>query len=34
LRDASSDTEFWVIFDNTAVGHATANAAWMSEALK
>jgi uncharacterized protein YecE (DUF72 family) len=34
LRDASSDTEFWVILDNTAVGHATANAAWMSEALK
>jgi hypothetical protein len=26
--------ETWVIFDNTALGHATANAVWMEDALR
>jgi uncharacterized protein YecE (DUF72 family) len=26
--------EIWVIFDNTALGHATANAVWMADALR
>ena len=31
--DASEVQEAWVIFDNTALGHATANAVWMDAAL-
>jgi uncharacterized protein YecE (DUF72 family) len=31
LEDAS---EIWVIFDNTALGHATANAVWMGDAFR
>jgi uncharacterized protein YecE (DUF72 family) len=33
LEDASEVKETWVIFDNTALGHATANAVWMDGAL-
>jgi uncharacterized protein YecE (DUF72 family) len=32
LEAASSDQETWVIFDNTAMGHATANAIWLEDA--
>ena len=30
----STERETWVIFDNTALGHATANAAWLDSALR
>jgi uncharacterized protein YecE (DUF72 family) len=33
-ENASLIEESWVIFDNTALGHATANAFWMEEALR
>jgi uncharacterized protein YecE (DUF72 family) len=33
LEDMSAEREAWVIFDNTALGHATANAVWLEEAL-
>ena len=29
----SSEKETWVIFDNTALGHATANALWLQQTL-
>jgi uncharacterized protein YecE (DUF72 family) len=32
LEAGSSDQETWVIFDNTAMGHATANAIWLEDA--
>ena len=28
------ETETWVIFDNTALGHATGNAMWLDDALR
>ena len=34
LMENVSLKEIWVIFDNTALGHATANAIWMKEALR
>ncbi len=34
IGDASSNNETWVIFDNTALGHATANAVWMQDELR
>jgi uncharacterized protein YecE (DUF72 family) len=34
LENVSSNEEVWVIFDNTALGHATANALWMKDALR
>jgi uncharacterized protein YecE (DUF72 family) len=34
LKNASLNKEVWVIFDNTALGHATANAVWMKDALR
>jgi uncharacterized protein YecE (DUF72 family) len=33
LENALEVKEIWVIFDNTALGHATANAVWMDGAL-
>jgi uncharacterized protein YecE (DUF72 family) len=30
----SGEKETWVIFDNTALGHATANAIWLDEVLR
>jgi hypothetical protein len=33
-EDVSLNNETWVIFDNTAPGHATANAVWMEDALR
>lgn len=33
LEASSRSQETWVIFDNTALGHATANAVWLNEAL-
>jgi uncharacterized protein YecE (DUF72 family) len=33
LEAGSSDQETWVIFDNTAMGHATANAIWLEDAV-
>ena len=30
----SVDEDAWVIFDNTAMGHATANAVWLHSAMK
>jgi uncharacterized protein YecE (DUF72 family) len=33
-KDASALEETWVIFDNTALGHATANAVWMNDVLR
>lgn len=33
-RAGNSGTDTWVIFDNTALGHATANAVWLDEALR
>jgi len=30
----SGQNETWVIFDNTALGHATANAVWLDDALR
>jgi uncharacterized protein YecE (DUF72 family) len=33
LQDVPLRKEIWVIFDNTALGHATANAVWLEEAL-
>jgi uncharacterized protein YecE (DUF72 family) len=34
LKNGSLNKEVWVIFDNTALGHATANAVWMEGALR
>jgi uncharacterized protein YecE (DUF72 family) len=34
LENVSWNEEVWVIFDNTALGHATANAMWMKDALR
>ena len=34
LGNAPGNKETWVIFDNTALGHATANAVWMEDALR
>jgi uncharacterized protein YecE (DUF72 family) len=35
LRNGSAgNPERWVIFDNTALGHATANAVWLDHALR
>jgi len=35
LREGrSGEKETWVIFDNTVLGHATANAIWMEDALR
>lgn len=35
LLDGSSEgKETWVIFDDTALGHATANAVWLDDALR
>jgi len=34
LEARSASAETWVIFDNTALGHATANALWLEGALK
>jgi len=34
LMNGPVDREIWVIFDNTALGHATANAVWMEDALR
>jgi uncharacterized protein YecE (DUF72 family) len=31
---SSQASETWIIFDNTALGHATANAAWLDEAFQ
>jgi uncharacterized protein YecE (DUF72 family) len=33
LRTQCGPSESWVIFDNTALGHATANAIWLQNAL-
>ena len=33
LREVSEARETWVIFDNTALGHATSNAVWLEGAL-
>jgi uncharacterized protein YecE (DUF72 family) len=33
IRSASKDKEMWVIFDNTALGHATANAIFLQDEL-
>ena len=33
-QGVTRDTEAWVIFDNTALGHATANAVWLDHALR
>jgi uncharacterized protein YecE (DUF72 family) len=32
--EGSGEKETWVIFDNTALGHATANAVWLDHALR
>lgn len=32
--DQSKENETWVIFDNTALGHASANAVWLDSALR
>ena len=34
LKKDPAPKESWVIFDNTALGHATANAVWVKEALR
>jgi uncharacterized protein YecE (DUF72 family) len=34
LEDVPSSKETWVIFDNTALGHATANAVWLQDRLR
>jgi hypothetical protein len=34
LENVSWNEEIWVIFDNTALGHGTANAVWMTDALR
>ena len=34
LENVPSTNEIWVIFDNTALGSATANAVWMENALR
>ena len=34
LQGLSENDETWVIFDNTALGHATANAVWLQDALR
>jgi uncharacterized protein YecE (DUF72 family) len=34
LEGWSEPNETWVIFDNTALGHATANAVWLHDALR
>lgn len=33
-KSLSIEKDTWVIFDNTALGHATANAAWLDSALR
>ena len=33
IESSSKEKETWVIFDNTALGHATANAVWLDSAL-
>ena len=33
LEGCSGNKETWVIFDNTVLGHATANAVWLEDAL-
>jgi uncharacterized protein YecE (DUF72 family) len=33
VEASSQEHEKWVIFDNTALGHATANAAWLDSAV-
>jgi len=33
-REKKTEKETWVIFDNTALGHATANAIWLNDALR
>jgi uncharacterized protein YecE (DUF72 family) len=32
--EKETEKETWVIFDNTALGHATANAIWLDDALR
>jgi uncharacterized protein YecE (DUF72 family) len=34
LQGLENASEIWVIFDNTALGHATANAVWMDDAFR
>jgi uncharacterized protein YecE (DUF72 family) len=34
LKDGSREKDTWVIFDNTAMGHAAANAVWLEHALR
>lgn len=34
LEGRPEDDETWVIFDNTALGHAAANAVWLEDALR
>ena len=34
LERRSGEKETWVIFDNTALGHATTNAVWLDDALR
>jgi uncharacterized protein YecE (DUF72 family) len=34
LEDGVENKEAWLIFDNTALGHATANAVWLDDALR
>jgi uncharacterized protein YecE (DUF72 family) len=34
LENVSWNDEVWVIFDNTALGHATANAVWMKDSFR
>jgi uncharacterized protein YecE (DUF72 family) len=33
LQDSADEDKTWVIFDNTALGHATANALWLNDRL-
>ena len=33
LLESRLESKLWVIFDNTALGHATANAVWLEDAL-
>lgn len=34
IEGCSGETQAWIIFDNTALGHATANAIWLRHALR
>jgi uncharacterized protein YecE (DUF72 family) len=34
LEGLENTSQIWVIFDNTALGHATANAVWMEDAFR